>query len=419
MRNIYLLFFILAYPPVLAQDYDLTKSMAYLQTFERIDAPTLAEFIQKNAPEKRVFGLGEASHYMRECYQFKQKIISELMNLGYQGLVLEVDFGLACRWNEYVLTGKGNLDSLLANTGWFTYGTEEFKQLLLEIREFNQNNSQQPFQVFGMEMTYSEHLLVYLRDYLQEHSRHTPEVLPLLEKSRLTLVFQPFTAEQRADYWLLFHQLSSFLQTYREELVTSSGEKPFMIAQRMVEIIRQFATFVSQDEFSLQVEFRDQFSFRNLLWAMDYLGDNSQIALWAHNGHVAKRSILFQYDILGHYLEQRFGLAYFTMGFTFNQGEFGAHSQNGFKTWTMPAALQPSWTKSLSKLMSPYIVWDIRSQVSRGGEAFKVLDQMARIRTDVAEFYNPEGGEFMRINLAKTYDALLFIEKSHYPTTLK
>lgn len=414
-----MLFFILIAPYCLAQEYRISEAKPFLKTFEQPNSPVLASFIRQNAPEKRVFGLGEVSHYTRECYQLKQEIISELMHLGYRGLVLEVDFGLACRWNDYVLTGKGNLDSLLATTGWFTYGTDEFKQLLLEIRAFNQKNPQRPFQIFGMEMTYTKHMLVYLQEYLQNHSRHTPQILPLLEKSRLTLAFQPFNAEQRADYWELFHNLSGFLQEYREELVASSGERPFLIAQRTVEIVRQFATFVSHDDFSLQVEFRDQFSFRNLIWAMDYLGETSQIALWAHNGHVTKRSILFQYDILGHYLEQRFGVAYFALGFTFNQGQFGAHSDDGFKKWTMSAALQPSWTKSLSTLQSPYVLWDLRSQLNQGPEARRVLDQMARIRTDISEFYNPEGGEFMRINLAETYDALLYIEETHYPQTLE
>ena len=63
--------------------------------FDSIDASSFKEIIQSIGKDATVVGLGEVSHYTKECYDLKRVAITELMKQGYAALILEVDFGQA------------------------------------------------------------------------------------------------------------------------------------------------------------------------------------------------------------------------------------------------------------------------------------------------------------------------------------
>ena len=92
----------------------LKDSKPYIKPFDQLDAPILMDHIDQIADQARIVGLGEVSHYTKECYQLKHQIIKKLIEKGFQALVLEVDFGQALLWNAYVTKGEGDLDQLVA-----------------------------------------------------------------------------------------------------------------------------------------------------------------------------------------------------------------------------------------------------------------------------------------------------------------
>ena len=373
----------------------------------------------KTLPESiRVVGLGEVSHYTKECYQLKEQIVLELIAKGFEGLVLEVDFGQALLWNDYVTKGIGNLDLLVSQSGWFTYRTEEFKSLLAAIRAHN-INAAQPFQVYGMEMTAMNHNLEWLANYFSRTLSNQHPIIKRLKKERTFVAFQYHNPNEVLEYWDLFLDLRTLLEANEEKFKYKAGEKEYQTALHIAEITRQYATFISHDDFGLKVEFRDQFSTRNVLWSMNQLGEESRVAIWAHNGHVVKKSVIFNYDILGYYLNEIFGENYYAIGFTFNKGEFGAFSPNGFKRWELRGLRTPSWTKDFSKFKSPYLLFDVRSNLKvKNPPASSPLFTDIPIRRDIAESYREDNDATMDINLAQSYDCLIYFEESNYPTTI-
>ena len=400
-----------------AQDL-LEHSRPYIKTFDRIDSEVLSKHIAQVADSARIIGLGEVSHYTKECYTLKHEILKTLIQKEYDALVLEVDFGQALLWNDYVTQGKGNLDSLIAKSGWFTYRTLEFKELLRDIRNHNLSASK-PFQVFGMEMTAMNHNLTWLATYIKTAEITDNDIIDRLQEDRKIVAFQKHGPDEVQAYWSLYYDIKTLLETQKSTLVKNSGEGDYAIALRITELLRQYATYIAQDDFYLQVEFRDQFSTRNVNWVLEQLGAQSKIAIWAHNGHVVKKSVLFNYDVLGHYLNKWFGDAYYAIGFTFNEGEFGAFSNNGFKRWQLPKLKTPSLTTAFNGYNSPFLYFDVRGNLKLKQAKDKApFDQAVTIRRDISESYQKGAAESMTLDLTNAYDCLIYIDRTHYPTTI-
>lgn len=401
---------------ITAQDF-LKEADAYLYPFQKVESKNLSTFIKDIATDNRIIGLGEVSHFTKDCYELKSAIIHTLIKEGYEGLVLEVDFGQAMIWNDYLVSGEGILDSIVAQSGWFTYRTEEFKSLLASIRAHNEERAQ-PFQIFGMEMTAVNHNIAWLQAYFKGVLPENEAIFDRLAQERKVVAFGSYNTTERLDYWNLFAELSTLLNDYKEGLLSQKGAANYAIAERMTEIMRQFATYISQDDFGLKGEFRDQFSARNVYWCMEQLGANSQIAIWAHNGHVAKTSIMFNYDVLGHYLEQWFGEAYYALGFTWNQGAFGAFSNEGFKRRDFEAVAAPSLSRDFAALDANYALLDVRRFLAKEPAPDHFLRTAIPARSDMSEFYNERQSRMMEINLSKTFDAYIYIHNAQYPSAI-
>ncbi len=389
--------------------------------FEDPTSEAFTQAILGQVRNKSIVGLGEVSHFTKECYLLKGAVIHTLMQNGYDALVLEVDFGQALLWNNYVCEGEGNLDTLIAQSGWFTYRTEEFKSVLQSIRTYNRTAST-PFQVFGMEMTAINHNLAWLNAFFEDQGEECNILNEITSAQHPTVAFEVHSDEQRQDYWALYFESKALLERILQSAESSTETNT---AARIIEIFRQYATYVSQDEYGIKSELRDQFSARNVNWCLEQCGEDGQIIIWAHNGHISKTSVRFNYDVLGHYLEQWYGDAYYSVGFTFNFGEFGAFGNNGFEHFRIQESEHAFWTDEFAKRGSPFIFLAVNqpfptnSTVLDGSwDLIKAKENPHTIRTDVSESYNPEWGATMEIVLSETYDALIYFEESHTPTPI-
>lgn len=398
-----------------------TLSSEYLHGFNHINDQSFENYIHNIAEEAKIIGLGEVSHYTKECYEFKSKIIELLWDKGYKSLILEVDFGQALKWNDYATKGQGNLDSLIATSGWFTYRTEEFKSLLQSIRQHNMNNAnndENPFQIFGMEMTSVQDNIQWIQAFLKNVLEKEAPVYSLLFQDRKMIAFEEFTHEESLDYWRLYNELDLYFEANKVQLIELNGHTNYTIGLQIIEIFRQFASFISQDDFSLKVELRDQFSSRNVAWCMNQIRETDKAIIWAHNGHITKKSVLFNYDVLGHYLNKWYGNSYYSIGFTFNEGDFGAFSDSGFKKWTVPAINEESINRFFQSSKSLFAYYDIRNHLENDKNLNHYIYQKQLIRRDISEFQRENAESLMSINLSESYDALIYIEKTNFPTSI-
>ena len=72
---------------------------------------------------------------------------------------------------------------------------------------------------------------------------------------------------------------------------------------------------------------RDEYMAENATWLSTLLGENTKIALWAHNGHVSSGMWVGGVLSMGNHLRREFGDQYQIVGFSFSKGSFMAITQ--------------------------------------------------------------------------------------------
>ncbi len=87
----------------------------------------------------RVAGLGEATHGTSEFFRMKHRMLEFLVKeMGFTSFYLEASMS-RCRYiNNYVLYGKGNLDTATAIQGYTVWRVEEVRDMIEWIRKYNE-----------------------------------------------------------------------------------------------------------------------------------------------------------------------------------------------------------------------------------------------------------------------------------------
>ncbi len=74
-------------------------------------------------------------------------------------------------------------------------------------------------------------------------------------------------------------------------------------------------------------EIRDKEMSENINQILVSNGNESKIFIWAHNFHIKKNKITYANDFaMGHFLKEKYGNKYYSLGFDFATGTFNAYS---------------------------------------------------------------------------------------------
>ena len=88
-----------------------------------------------------MLGLGEATHGTSEFFNMKDRIFRYFVEEhGFRAFGFEMDFGESLIFEEYVQGGEGDIEELMVKKMIFwIWRAEEVKQLLILMREYNQD----------------------------------------------------------------------------------------------------------------------------------------------------------------------------------------------------------------------------------------------------------------------------------------
>jgi erythromycin esterase-like protein len=93
--------------------------------------------IAKELSSNRLLGVGESSHGTHEFFDFKSKLLQELVRSHRFNTLFFEDSPVACQGiNQFIETGKGNLNELMRKL-YPVWQTREFKELLISLRDMN------------------------------------------------------------------------------------------------------------------------------------------------------------------------------------------------------------------------------------------------------------------------------------------
>jgi erythromycin esterase len=278
--------------------------------------------LKKIIAKARVVAMGEATHGTREFFQLKSRMLEFLASeLNFNVFAIEATMPEAFDLNNYVLSGKGDPAKLLSGLYFWTWDTEEVLQMIRWMRRYNEDPlHKRKLKFYGFDMQFAPRAVKVALTYLQSvdpaEARRLGGLLRVLEN--------PFTAQ---NYAFLPPARREQMTVAVRELCKALDEHPggpdWRIARQHARVAKQFVESPGLNDIMGAVNERDSAMADNIRWIMDQEGPDAKVVVWAHNGHVARKSE-GGVEWMGSRLAKSLGADLVIFGFAFNRGEFQA-----------------------------------------------------------------------------------------------
>lgn len=279
--------------------------------------------------DARIVSLGEATHGTREHFQLKGRIVEHLVESeGFSAFAIEASYADTMAVNRYVLTGEGELKSVVAGMGFWTWSTEEVAGLVQWIRDFNVRAPEgRQVRFYGFD---AQPLLSPLRAaaaYLARAGRplvgEDARLVDSLPEDPVSLARRSREMSRDPEQLQRLAALGERLleQFDRQEalLIAATDAEDYAAHRQAAVAMRQAVEIATSGAGGT----RDRIMADNVDWILGQIGDEGRVVLWAHNGHVMHgtgRGV----PMMGGVLEQRHGQDHVTVGFLFGAGGFQA-----------------------------------------------------------------------------------------------
>ncbi len=359
--------------------------------------------------DARIVALGEGTHGTREFFQMKHRLSEFLaVEMGFTLFAIEANMPEAYRINEYVLTGKGDPKALLRGLYFWTWDTQEVLDLILWMRRFNESGRGR-VQFLGFDMQFGElamrNLRAFVGDFDPDYTKDLEAVYQKLDdywgsgdRMRAARELPDEEKGTRArGAWQVVEHLEASRAAYQKRIDADRIDHAIQDAR----IAAQAAELMARGG-----GYRDQCMAENVAWILDHAPKGSKIALWAHNGHVAK-----QPGWMGAHLADRYGEALFVAGFASHAGRYTA-IQPGLGL-VADNELIPSEPGSLEWRLHetgvPRLVLDLR-QASKDNPESSWLRRPHDFRAIGAIAIDQQ---FFPIVAPDAFDALIYFDQTH------
>lgn len=349
--------------------------------------------------EADVVAVGEATHGTREFFRVKHKIFRYLVEeRGFRLLGLEAGFAETLKINDFVLNGEGSADEVIKTLDFWTWRTEEVRDMINWIREFNKE-ADTKIKFYGFDMQYTQEASKLLYNEIEEENISLPEKSRDLLEQMKSGKLEEDIDEDDVD------ELKSTITSVKE--ISGLGE----LYTRLAEVIIQSIEFTASEE-SHRV--REKLMAENILWLRNY-ERKEKMFLWAHNGHVSKEQLFEDGPkAMGAFLEEKLGDNYYAIGTEFYKGSFQAkdirevnYSDAELKRIEIEDNGSPELASSLNKV-GDILFLNFREA---GHKPKKMLNKENGIH-DIGAGFISEKDHISNINLINNFDGLLFIDKT-------
>ena len=349
--------------------------------------------------DKKLILVGESAHGAANLLLFKYDLFKKLVLLNKaKCLLLEAQFNRTLKLDDFV-NGRLPLDSL--DACFFRmplmYPTEEFKSLVLWMRDYNTfYQPQDRVHVYGIDVQDVEAGFDYLRNYFLKTDEKYAEKL---------LTYSPIKASNKALKYQLdvyseenLAEMEQHLEAIRQNAKSGFDLETGQIAVRVLENMRMCSYVYNH----LKDFKRDLYMSENVQWILNRERKDMSFVVSAHNGHVINDG-----GELGNYLKDIFGKEVYTIGTDFGQGQVLARL-------FAPDAMMPFETHDVSFLAADSIsVKHLRDRVrliqptrADTGDSHSVM-----IRT-IGAAYDPKRSwvYWREVNLPDSFDCIVYFD---------
>lgn len=366
--------------------------------------------------DARIVALGEATHGTREFFQAKHRLVEYCVAvLGFTIFGIEASFPECVAVNEYIQTGKGDAAEALAGTRFWTWNTEEVLELIEWMRWWNAHHETKVV-FFGFDMQFPTESALRLLDYLDAVAPELIEAyrIPLepLTSDFAANLFPTLPESRRCATFACLDDLSNAFSEREDAWVARAGEAAYRIARLHADVLRQCAQLrTNPDDFNI----RERAMADNVRTFLQIQGPNAKAVLWAHNGHVGRRTYgRHNVRSMGDHLNEYFDHAYLPVGFAFHQGSFQARRQSDFRLVDHAVSPAPggSLDAALAAVGLPAFALDLR-RIEYGESLADWLSTQPATRQIGAVYSEQEAGNYFETRDPRiAFDILVFIEST-------
>ncbi len=294
--------------------------------------------------DKKIVAMGEATHGTSEFFKIKHRFFEFLVEeMGYRVFAMECDGGGGQAINDYILNDKGNLEEALEATKFAVWRTEEVKNMIKWMKEYNEDPShKEKIKFYGFDMQGIVDTLPKLSYYLGELDK---ELQTKAEEDTLNTIYRndikALTNEQLDSILLNINEIKKDMENTKEKYLKNNLQNEYELAIWNLNLISQCAEYnieVNKNDNKMVQSpiannLRDKYMAANVKWIQEHEGKlgNDKVMLWAHNLHVSSMDDNFKY--MGKNLKEMYGDKYYSIGFEFSRGSFNA--SNDMSTGTM------------------------------------------------------------------------------------
>jgi len=232
--------------------------------------------------EARIVALGEATHGSHEFFAFKARAVEYLVReLGFTDFAMETDAVAALAANEWLESGRGDLDTALKSVSGL-WRTEEYRELFTWLHAWNADPAHaKKVRFHGLDMAASGPTARRLREYLKGVDPEVEEgVGPVIERLANGATLDPADLD---GLLALFDEL-------RGPFVERSSEREWALhRQHVVLLIQGYRQRALKG--NDQTSWRDRCMADNARWILRQGGAGARLVLSAHNGHVSRAGL--------------------------------------------------------------------------------------------------------------------------------
>lgn len=380
----------------------------------------------------KLVGLGEATHGTREFFQIKLRLLEFLVTeMGFTGFAMEAPYYACQPINDYILSGKGDLSTVLTGQGYVVWDTEEMADVIEWMRTYNQHvPEEKKVKFYGVDLAYQEigrrEFINYLEKVAPEKQSHTDSVFQTMAEQEMKWPMQKDdTFDQTMLQTLpLIQTLTRYLTVNKEMLVQKSSLAEFDQALQVLKLMRQFIlanTPGLHPPFVDGVIVRSYAMAENLIYLLDQAGPNAKFVFWASNNHISKDVFNYTEDwkrstYMGYQLMKKYGKEYYALAMEVNQGSYQTRTflppnlLGDLKSITIPPAPVGSWPWYLSRANVENFLIDFR-----GASFPSEVETWAYVPREIFRagwVYNPKE-TYLELKVGKLYDGILYIHTTN------
>lgn len=371
-----------------------------------------------------IVGLGGSTYGAAEQFRMIHRVVRYLVEeLGFRTVATEEDWDVALPLNRYVLTGEGDLDALVKESG-VPWRVREMADAIAWLRQWNAAHPDDLVQFAGIGVI-DTRLPVY--DAVTEYVARA-EPARSAELAGHFDVIRPTRPDHVPWFIMQVKDKDRYVEHARAalRLVQEIGGSDPKEHELVVQHARQIVAFYEHFAFHLVDDgYRDEKMAENLRWWHQYWGD--RIVYWSTNAHSVRARSLeisvpprgsLHFTPTGATLAELFGERYVSVGLTYDHGTVNSGwSAPPFASRPLETPAQPDGfhERPFANDLPRYLV-DLRADAPPPVGAWLTATTKGRVIGSVCDDARPDDHFMTGGSLLDWYDAVIH-EQTVTPST--